>query len=250
MEERVALVTGSGKGVGAGIVRYLSSKGIRCCMNCHSNLALAKKTRDAILDQGGDVFLVQADVSDPADAARLVSRALDAYGRLDILVNNAALQLNRYIREYTMEQFQGLWDVNVGGYLNMVQAALPALRQSPQARIINISSIHGKRPTGFDPGYAMCKGAIRMLTRELALELKHDGIPVNAIDLGGCRIEFKTGNPAFRIRPIPEAKNPDLNETWQVIPEEVGALVYYLCSPEASAVNGDGIRLDRGLVLI
>ena len=250
MEERVALVTGSGKGVGAGIVRFLAMRGIRCCMNCHSNPELAEKNRAAISEQGGQTILVQADVSDPAGAEMLVEKTLAAYGRLDILVNNAALQLNRYLDEYTVDALQSLWNVNVGGYLNMVQYALPALRKSPCARIINISSIHGKRPTGFDPGYAMCKGAVRMFTRELALELKKDHIPVNAIDLGGCKIEFKTGNPPFRMRPIPGTKNPELDGPWQVLPEEVGSLVYYLASPEAEAVNGSGIRIDRGLVLI
>ncbi|MBR3644279.1 MAG: SDR family oxidoreductase, partial [Parasporobacterium sp.] len=175
---------------------------------------------------------------------------IDRFGRLDILVNNAAMQPNRFIDEYDVKTLRDLWNINIGGYFNMVRACLPFLRESGSGRIVNISSIHGKRPTGFDAGYAMTKGAIRMFTRELALELFEDGITVNAIDLGGCKIEFKTGKAPMRAHSPIECKNPALGKFRMVLPEDVGEMVWYLCSKEAGAVTGDGIRLDKGLVLI
>ncbi len=248
-EDRVALVTGSGKGVGAGIASVLCAAGFRCCIHCNTNRAMAEKTLQHIRDAGGEAFLAQADVSDPAQARGLVEQTVDRYGRLDLLVNNAAMQYNLFIDEYDLPTLRKIWDINIGGYWRMTRAALPWLRLSPAGRVVNIASVHGKRPTCFDAGYAMTKGAIRMFTREAALELKQEGITVNAISLGGCRIEFKTGNPPFHSYRPKEVLNPAMPRVRLVLPEEVGNLVLFLASPEASAVTGDCIRLDAGQML-
>ncbi len=251
-EERVALITGGGKGVGAGVVRVLAGSGIRCCINCHSNLDMAKELEQEILQAGGEAFVYQADVTDPKQVQAMVEETVKRYGRLDILVNNAAMQPNRFIDQYTAESFRTLWEINIGGYFNAARACLPYIQKSPQGRIINMSSIHGKRPALFDAGYAMTKGAIRMFTRELALELLGEKIPVNTIDLGACKIEFKTGEQAGSFRLLKNAgiKNPKMPEYQRfVLPEEVGFLIRYLISRPGGAVMGDGIRIDRGLTL-
>ena len=119
------------------------------------------------------------------------------------------------------------------------------------ARIINISSIHAKRPTCFDAGYAMTKGADRMFTRELALELTRDNITVNGITLGGCKIEFKTGHPKWDLKAPKEVGNPALKGVSRMVdPVDVGNTILFLCSEEASALTGDSIRIDRGLMLV
>lgn len=251
-EERVALVTGSGKGVGAGIVRVLTQQGIRCCINCNSHPEMAAELEQEVLEAGGKAFVYQADVTDPAQVRAMIGEIAARYGRLDILVNNAAMQPNRFIDLYNAEDFRRLWEINIGGYVGVVREALPFIRQSPAGRIVNMSSVHGKRPTLFDAGYAMTKGAIRMFTRELALELLADEIPVNAIDLGGCKIEFKTGNHAdsFRLLKSAGIRNPDMPEYQRlVLPEEVGHLILFLLSRSGSALTGDGIRIDRGVAM-
>ncbi len=249
-ERRVALVTGGGKGVGAGIVRVLAARGVRCCINCNSNPAMAEDTLRAVEAAGGEAFVHRADVSDLGQLQGMVDAIIERWGRLDILVNNAAMQPNLYIDEYDYDKLRRLWEINIGGYFHAARACLPHLRASGCGRIVNISSIHGKRPTGFDAGYAMTKGAIRMFTRELALELYSDGITVNAIDLGGCEIEFKTGRAPFRGHSPVECHNPAMRGFRMVKPEDVGELVWYLCSGGASSITGDGIRLDKGVVLI
>ena len=248
-ENRVALITGGGKGVGAGVVRVLASRGIRCCINCNSNPAMAMETLHAVEAAGGEAFVWQADVTDLRQIEGMVQAIIERWGRLDILVNNAAMQPNLYIDEYDYEKLRQLWETNIGGYFHVTRACLPYLKESGSGRIVNVSSIHGKRPTGFDAGYAMTKGAIRMFTRELSLELWPHGITVNAIDLGGCKIEFKTGRAPIRARYPLECKNPNMPGFRLVMPEDVGEMVWYLCSPGASAVTGDGIRLDKGWVL-
>jgi len=250
-ERRVALVTGSGKGIGAGIVRVLCAAGIRCLINCNSNRRMAEETLRGVLDAGGEAFVHPADVSDPVQARGMVEAVMERWGRLDILVNNAAMQYNRFIDEYDLPLLRHLWDVNVGGYWRMMRESVPYLKAAPEPRIINIGSVHGKRPTCFDAGYAMTKGAIRMLTREAALELRPLGITVNCLALGGCKIEFKTGEPPFHSYRPRDVLNPALGRGLRlVLPEEVGHTVLYLCSPEASVITGACIRIDAGQTLI
>ena len=250
-ETRTALVTGGGKGVGAGVVRALAACGVRVCVNCNTHQDMAEATLRAVEVAGGEGFVYQADVSDPLQLTGMVKAIVDRWGRLDILVNNAAMQPNLFIDEYDTETLRKIWNINIGGYFHAVRACLPFLRQSPCGRIVNICSVHGKRPTGFDPGYAMTKGAIRMFTRELALELFKDHITVNAIDLGGCKIEFKTGRAELKAFAPMDCYNPALTGVSRMTePRDVGELVCFLCSPEAAAITGDGIRLDKGLVLL
>ena len=248
---RVALVTGGGKGVGAGVARVLCGAGIRCCLNCNSNPAMAEETLSAIRAAGGEAFVYRADVSDPAQVNAMIDAVIDRYGRLDILVNNAAMQPNKYIDEYDTASLQRLWQINLGGYWRCAKAAIPHLRQSPLGRIVNMCSVHAKRPTCFDAGYAMTKGAIRMFTRELALELTRDNITVNAITLGGCKIEFKTGRPKWDMQTPKDVGNPALRGVSRLVePVDVGETILFLVSREASALTGDSIRIDRGLMLV
>lgn len=249
-EQRTALITGGGKGVGAGVVRVLSSRGIRCCINCNTHPDMAHDLLREIQENGGEGFVYRADVTDLPQIDGMVNAVIRKWGRLDILVNNAAMQPNLFIDQYDLETLRKIWNINIGGYFHTARACLPHLRKSDCGRVINISSIHGKRPTCFDAGYAMTKGAIRMFTRELALELFKHGITVNTVDLGGCEIEFKTGNAPITAHAPAECRNPAMGEFRLVTPLDVGELVYFLCSPRASAITGDGIRLDKGLVLI
>ena len=249
-EDRVALVTGSGKGVGAGIVRTLCAAGMKCVINCHSNPQMAEDTLKEIRDAGGEAFVIRADVSDPEQVKAMVKTAADRWGRLDVLVNNAALQYNRFIDQYDEETLSCLWNINFGGYWRMIKAALPYLRKSPMPRIINIGSVHGKRPTCFDAGYAMTKGGVKMLSREAAIELQPEGIPVVCLSLGGCRIEFKTGKPDFcNIRPKETINQEIRMRDRLVLPEEVGEAVRFLCSEAGAALTGDCIRIDCGQML-
>lgn len=249
-EQRVCAISGAGKGVGAGIARVMAKNGIRVLMGYNSSEELAKKTLKGILDAGGEAFLYKANVTERAQLRGMVNAAIERYGRLDILVNNAAMQPNLTIAEYDFEALKNLWEINIGGYWRLTQEALPYLKRSPAPRVINISSIHAKRPSVFDAGYAMTKGAIRMFTRELALELMKYDIPVNCIELGACKIEYKTGNAPFRLE-TPLSTRPETQfHHCVVMPEQVGELALFLCGEGGKSLNGDGIRQDMGYMLI
>lgn len=246
----VVLITGGGKGVGAGIGRVLCRAGARVCLGYLSSQALAEQTLNGILAAGGEAFLYRADVADRAQLRAMVQATVARYGGLDALVNNAALQPNRFIREYDADTFVRLMEINAHGYLRAMQECLPYLAQSPCPRVVNISSVHGKRPAMFDAGYAMSKGAVRMLTREAALEFARLGVTVNCVDLGACRIEGKTGRYPFRTRwPRETHPNPAQPGGRIALPEDVGELVRFLLGPEAAHINGAGIRLDGGSML-
>ena len=199
---KVYIVTGSGKGIGKGIVRCFVKSGAKCCINCNSNAAMAQETLKEIQAIGGEdcAFVYQADVSDYAQAEAMVKATVERYGRLDGLVNNAALQKQYQLDGYSLKDYDLLMNVNLGGYINMMRACLPYLKET-KGTITMISSDHGKRPTHFDPVYAMTKGGMHMLLREAAVEFGKYGIRVNMIMPAGVKIEFKTGNPTAFPQP-------------------------------------------------
>ena len=246
----VAIVTGGGKGVGAGIARVFCQAGAKVCINYNSSEALARKTLADILDNGGEAFLYQADISDRRQVEAMVAETVRQYGGVDVLVNNAGLQPNRFIKEYEADMLSRIWNINIGGYWLATQICLPYLKKSSCPRIINIGSVHSKRPTVFDPGYAMTKAANHMFTREAALELAEFNITVNTIILGACQIEGKTVKTKIRIKRYPEEINMNARRRSQwTYPEDVGHLAAYLASPEAQSLSGAGIRLDRSAML-
>ena len=146
-ESRTALVTGSGKGVGAGVVKVLASHGIRCCINCNTHPEMAQDTLHAVEEAGGEAFIWQADVTDPDQLSGMVNAVVDRWGRLDILVNNAAMQLNLTYDEYRADNLRRVLRVNLRGYALMSRLALPPMQERGWGRIVNIprSTAKGRR---------------------------------------------------------------------------------------------------------
>ncbi len=251
LQGRTALVTGGGKGVGAGISRQLAAAGASVVLGYRSNPDLAIETEAAIRAEGGHALAFQADVGVRAQVDAMVSAAVDTFGGLDILVNNAAWQPNLDIDEYTEAFYDDIMNINLRGYFRCMQAALPHLKKSPCPRIINISSVHAKRPTDFDVGYAMTKGAMTMLTREAAVEFAPYGITVNAVLPGAIQIDFKSGyTTPMKRKPVErERKYPFCPLARPGQPSEIGSLVAFLASDGSSYLTGSSIRADGGAVL-
>ncbi|MCL2099482.1 MAG: SDR family oxidoreductase [Oscillospiraceae bacterium] len=251
---RTAVVTGGNKGVGRGIVYSLVKTGIKVCICYNSSEDFAFETLEKANELAqNSAFLCKCDVSNRADVKHMVEETVKRFGGLDILVNNAALQPNFPLGKYEMDLFRKIWDVNIGGYFLCLQECLPYLKQSGCARVINISSIHAKRPSVFDAGYSMTKNAIKMFTREAAIELAGDKITVNYIILGACRIERKTGDfgGSFSAHMPPPARTKTTFPLGRLsVPEDVGGLIVYLSSEESEIITGTGIRIDGGSVLL
>jgi glucose 1-dehydrogenase len=250
---KVAVVTGGAKGVGRGISLALAARGWAVVANYNATPEVALRTKEEIEAAGGNFLLVKADVSVPEDVRALMAAAVERFGRIDALVNNAALQRNLMLFQYSMEDYDRVMDVNLGGYLRCAQAALPQLKEH-HGRIVNISSVHAGRPTGFDPVYAMTKAGIRMLSHEMALEFAPHGIFVNTVELGVVDSGAKTGaaggwQQARRPTPHPVEPYPHYLPGRVCRPEEVGALVAWILGDDNTFMTGSAVRLDGGLIL-
>ena len=249
---RVAIVTGGNKGVGRGIVYSLVKAGIKVCICYNSSENFAHETLEKANEIADNLaFLYKCDVSVRDNVKSMVEETVRRFGRLDILVNNAALQPNLPVGKYDMETFKKIWDINIGGYFVCLQECLPYLKQSECPRVINISSIHAKRPSIFDAGYSMTKNAIKMFTREAAIELAKYKVTVNYITLGACRIERKTGNFGWHVHTPEKARTKTSFPLGRIAnPKDVGDLIVYLSGKESEIITGTGIRVDGGSILL
>ena len=256
---KVAIVTGGNKGVGRGIVYSLLRAGMKVCICYNSSEDFALETlkkADEIAEN--HAFLFKCDVSVRDNIKAMVEETVGRFGKIDLLVNNAALQPNYPVGKYDIDLFKKIWDVNIGGYFLCLQECLPYLKQSDCPRVVNITSIHAKRPCVFDAGYSMTKNAIKMFTREAAIELAKYKITVNYITLGACRIERKTGSSGstgnfgiFNVRTPDKAKTRTVFPLGRIPnPKDVGDLIVYLIGKESEIITGTGIRIDGGSILL
>ncbi|MFI7343553.1 SDR family NAD(P)-dependent oxidoreductase [Streptomyces sp. NPDC050085] len=182
-EQRVALITGSSSGIGAAVARRFAADGLRVVVNSARSVAAGKQLAAEL----PDAVYVQADVSDPDQAEALVRAAVDAYGRLDVLVNCAGTTEfipHDDLAAASPEVWRRLYDVNVIGVWQTIVAAVPHLKASGAGAVVTISSQAGVRPGGSSIPYSVSKAAVNHMTRLLAKTLGPDGIRVNAVAPG------------------------------------------------------------------
>lgn len=259
LQGKVALVTGAGTGIGQGIAAELGRRGVKVAVHYNRSDAGAIETKARIEKAGGEAFLVQADVSNGSDIKRMAAEVAAHYGKIDILVNNAALQLNVPLLEYTEEQYDRVMNTNLKGYWLCMQSVVPYMKQQGGGRIILISSVHGKRASDFDPVYAMTKGGIRMLGRESAIALGKYKITVNIIEPGAVQVgrqSVRDSRPFYTPEEMEKAKrNPQpITKKFPMgrvgLPSDVASLVCYIASDESEFMTGSAIRLDGGSMLL
>jgi len=254
IEGKAAVVTGSATGVGRGIALALAEAGARVAVTYNQNPA--DETMRLIREAGGRAIAVRADVRSRESIRNLMKETYGAFGRLDILVNNAAYQPNRFLCEYTEEEYDWVMDVNLKGYWRCIQEALPYLRKAEHGRVVNVASIHAKRPTGFDPVYAASKGGIKMLTREAALALGRYGITVNTLSPGAVHITLPPNK-----RPVTNSVNRQGLEFKNFppggflsgrigVPADMGHYIVFLADEESQYITGSTIRADGGAMMI
>lgn len=251
LDQKVALITGGGKGIGKGIALAMAREGARLVIGCHSSRGMAEDTLRE-LQALTPTILVQSDVGTLEGCQALVDAARNGYGRLDILVNNAAIQTQHPMLEGQYEDFLRIIRINLRAAYLMMQKSLPLLKASGQGRVILISSVHGKRPTDFDAAYAVSKGGLKMLCREAAIEFAPYGITVNIIAPGGVAIEGKTGNPAWpAFRKVERARHISAYPLGRVgLPSDSGELACYIASEKSEHLSGASIRLDGCAMLL
>jgi glucose 1-dehydrogenase len=247
LENKVAIVTGSSSGIGKGIALAFGEGGAAVIANYRSHPDEAKDVVERIEDAGGKAVSVQADITRPEDVTNLVRRAVEEFGRLDIMVNNAGIEHKMPFLETPLEVWNKVVDVNLTGpWLGCQEAAKLLVSQGGSGRIINISSVHEDLPMPTNSPYCAAKGGLRMLTRTIAVELAPYGITVNNIASGA--VETPMDMP---LKEHPEQMQKLLSEIplrRMGKPEEIAALAVYLASDASAYVTGSTFFIDGGMI--
>jgi meso-butanediol dehydrogenase/(S,S)-butanediol dehydrogenase/diacetyl reductase len=251
---KAALITGGGAGIGAATGELICAEGGMAVLVDANAEALAS-TKKAIAERvpGARVSTFAADVADPDQAARAVEHALEAFGRLDILVNNAAMRNYSAIADSTPAEWQAMVGVNLIGVANYCKAALPALRRSGRASIVNVSSCYaltGRKGMGL---YDATKAGILAITRTLAFEEVAHGVRVNAICPGSTLTDFHVAKAKAAGKSVEtlktERQTTSLIGRWAT-PQEIAWPILWLASDEASFITGATLAVDGGLSIM
>ena len=247
LEGKVAIVTGSGSGIGQAIAERLAQDGAAIVVDYRDHIEQAQQTQQKIASAGGKSILVHADVTSLADTQNLVDQAYTQLGRCDILINNAGIEKGANFWEVTEADYDAVLNVNLKGAFFLAQAFVKRLLDAKQpGRIINISSVHEDMVFPHFATYAASKGAMRMLMRNLAVELGPYNITVNNVAPGAIitPINKKLLDNQQQLDAL--LANIPLGRMGK--PEEVASLVAYLASDEAAYATGSTFFLDGGLM--
>ena len=243
LDGKVAIVTGASKGIGAGIALALAQHGAKVVVNYASDKTGADQVIDKIAKAGGQAVAVQADVSKPAEARRIVDAAIKNFSRLDILVNNSGVYELLPLEQVTVESFRRQFDINVLGLLLTTQAASQHLAAG--ASIINISSAITALTPPASSVYTGTKGAVDAITGVLARELGPRKIRVNAINPGVVETEgtHTAGVIGSDFEKSAITQTP-LGRTGQV--DDIAKVAVFLASDDAGWVTGEKIVTSGG----
>jgi glucose 1-dehydrogenase len=241
-----ALVTGSSRGIGREIALRFAREGADVAVNYRGHAEEAEEVARAIEGVGRRAVVLKADVSRTGDCERLVAEAWQALGSLDILVNNAGMEVSAPFEEVTEADFDKVIGTNLKGTFFVSQAVVRRwLKHERPGRIVNISSVHEELSFPGHAAYCAAKGGVRMLTRDLAVELGGRGIAVNAIAPGAIETDINrdvTADPQARAQLLARIPLQRLGQ-----PGDVAAIALFLASDEAAYVTGSTYFVDGGM---
>jgi len=240
LEGKIALVTGGSRGIGAAIAKRLAGDGASVAITYSKGSDAAASVVKAIQRDGGRAIAIQADAADAEAVKNAVEKTVTAFGRLDVLVNNAGTAIPKPFEEATLEEMDRVIDINIRGVFVATQAALKHMKSG--GRIIMIGSSVGERVVvpGLVP-YSATKGAVKMFTQGLSREVGSRGITVNNVQPGPIDTDL---NPAAGEWAVPQKAATALDRYGHV--EEVAALVAFVAGPEASYITGANLTVDGG----
>jgi 3-oxoacyl-[acyl-carrier protein] reductase len=240
LNNRVALVTGGSRGIGAAIAKRLAADGANVAITYTKGADAAASVVKEIERTGRKAIAIQADATDAGAVVAAVAKTVATLGQLDVLVNNAGTAIPKKFEETTLEEIDHMLSLNVRGALVATQAALKYMKNG--GRIIMIGSSVGER--NMTPGlaaYSATKGAIKMFTQGLSREVGDRGITVNNVQPGPIDTDL---NPAAGDWAAPQKANTALNRYGTV--DEVAALVAFVAGPEAAYITGANLTVDGG----
>lgn len=242
LAQKVILVTGASRGIGATIAQKLAAAGAKVIINYAGSKEAAEQAVNTIKQNGGDVIALQADVSKADDVKALFDAAIAHYGRIDVLVNNAGIMITKLIKDTTDEDFTRQFDINVRGTFNTMREA--ATRLADKGSIINFSTSVNRIMLPTYGTYVATKAAVEQLTRVFSKEVGARGINVNSVSPGPTNTElFTKGKPQEVIDRL--ASLSPFNRVGE--PEDIAQIVLFLASDEAKWINAQNIGSNGGM---
>jgi 3-oxoacyl-[acyl-carrier protein] reductase len=242
LNNKVALVTGASRGIGAAVATKLANAGAKVIINYAGSKEEAEKTVQSIKENGGDAIAVKADVSKPGEVSALFDTAIAHYGRIDVLINNAGLMITKLLKDTTDEEFTRQFEVNVRGTFNTLREA--ATKLADKGTIINFSSSTTRLMLPGYGTYVATKGAVEQLTRVFAKEVGARGINVNAVLPGPTNTELLINGKSQEVID----KLASLNAFKRIADtEDIAKVVVFLASDDAKWISGQTIGLNGAM---
>lgn len=243
--KQTAIVTGGSRGIGRAVAVRLAKDGMNLVINYRGNSAAAEETERLCRELGVEVLLVQGDVSRAEDCEKLAAQAKEAFGRVDVLVNNAGITRDGLLARMTEEDFRAVLDVNLVGPWNMMKAVNRIMMKQRYGRIVNLSSVTGLMGNMGQTNYAAAKAGILGMTKSYAREVASRGITVNAVAPGFIDTDMTEAMPEGAkdkiVTEIPMGRTGK--------PEDVAEAVAFLTSEQAGYITGEVLRVDGGMAM-
>lgn len=243
--KQTAIVTGGSRGIGRAVAVRLAKDGMNLVINYRGNSAAAEETERLCRELGAEVLLVQGDVSRAEDCEKLAAQAKEAFGRVDVLVNNAGITRDGLLARMTEEDFRAVLDVNLVGPWNMMKAVNRIMMKQRYGRIVNLSSVTGLMGNMGQTNYAAAKAGILGMAKSYAREVASRGITVNAVAPGFIDTDMTEAMPEGAkdkiVTEIPMGRTGK--------PEDVAEAVAFLASEQAGYITGEVLRVDGGMAM-
>lgn len=246
LEGKTAVVTGASQGIGATFALRLAAEGASVVA---SDVASCAKTVEEIRQRGGRAIDVTADVTDATAVVKLMQDAVTSYGRLDILINNAALASTielKPIQDISSEEWTRVMEVNVRGVFECIKAAVPHMRKHEYGKIVNMGSGTFLKGAPLLPHYVASKGAIVGLTRSFARELGSYGIRVNCISPGLVMTDAMRGHAFMGSTSVMQSQIESRAVKREQVPEDLAGAMIFLSSSQSDFISGQTLVVDGG----
>lgn len=246
VKNKTALITGGSSGIGKEIAIQLAKENIQVCINFSKSKEKAEKVKQEIKKFGGTAKIFQADISNEDDVKKMFDFISAEFGQLDILINNAGIDIPEPIESYNYDNWKRIFDINLNGKFLCTKHAISLLKKSESPRIINIASRFAQKPLEEASAYCCAESAIVMFTQNSALELSKYNIKVNAVSPGLTKTpltekictnedydNYAKRNPSHRMGK----------------PSDIANAILFLISDKADFINGENINVSGGILL-
>ena len=242
LDDKVAIITGAGKGIGAAIARAFAESGAHCVLTARTESDLDRVASDVVA-AGGRALPIAADVNDLDALATVISRSVAEFGGIDIVVNNAGGSMSRPLLDTSVSQLEKSFHFNVSAPFELVRLAVPHLLERGGGVVCNIGSVAGRNAVRNSLTHSLTKASLEQLTRLMAVELapriRVNGVLPGAVETDSLRMYLSSMDPAIR-----EAMHANTAMRRNGLPDDIADAVLYLCSPAASWVTGQCLAVD------